>query len=260
MDGDDRTDTGDPKTAAEAVDRTTASTLARDEYLRWAELIGSLAPREWTLPTECEPWDVRLLVAHVVGATEANASPLEMARQLRRGRRGLEIAVDPVSAVQVERRRHVDPPVLLARFRAAMDGAIRWRARWSRRLGALPLRVGAPVHETWRLRYLMDVIYTRDVWMHRIDVCRATGRELVLGADHDGRIVADVVTDWSARHGRPFTLGLGGPAGGRFARGSDGPELAMDAVEFCRALSGREITPGHQPGTGAGLLATSVPF
>ena len=27
------------------------------------------------------------------------------------------------------------------------------------------------------LAYLMDIVYTRDVWMHRIDICRATGRQ-----------------------------------------------------------------------------------
>ncbi|WP_165825852.1 maleylpyruvate isomerase family mycothiol-dependent enzyme [Actinomycetospora cinnamomea] len=235
--------------------------LAHTEYGRFAELIERLPPEAWTLPTECAPWDVRLLVAHVVGATEANASPLEMARQLRRGRRGLAIEVDPVSAVQVEHRRRVDPPVLAARFRAAIEDAVRWRARWSRSAGAVPLRVGAPVHETWRLRYLMDAVYTRDVWMHRVDLCRATGQEPALSADHDGRIVADVVADWAARHGRPFVLTLSGPAGGLFARGAGGPELTTDAVEFCRAVSGRQVAPGDEPeGTGARLLATPVPF
>lgn len=118
--------------------------------------------------------------------------------------------------------------------------------------GLLPLRVGAPVHETWRLAYLVDIIYTRDVWMHRVDVCRATGREPVLTEDHDGRVVADIVADWARRHGRPFDPELTGPAGGSFAYGPGGPRLADDAVEFCRALSGR--------GPGAAALGTTVPF
>lgn len=57
---------------------------------------------------------------------------------------------------------------------------------------------------------LMDRIYTRDAWMHRADLARATGRPLVLSAGHDGRIVADAVEEWAAVHRRPFTLVLTG--------------------------------------------------
>ncbi|GEL17908.1 maleylpyruvate isomerase family mycothiol-dependent enzyme [Pseudonocardia asaccharolytica] len=229
-----------------------AGGLARAEYLRFAELADTLTEADWERPTECAPWTVRLLVAHVLGSVEANASPREMLRQMRHGLRGLTVDVDPVSAVQVEHRQHLGPAELTTRLRTAIPSAVRWRSRWSRLAGGLPLRIGAPLHETWRLRYLVDVIYTRDVWMHRVDVCRATGREVALRADHDGRIIADVVAEWARRHGAPFTLTLDGPAGGRFLRGDGGPALELDAVEFCRILSGRS--------TGDGLLATPVPF
>jgi hypothetical protein len=106
--------------------------------------------------------------------------------------------------------------------------------------------------ERWKIAFLMDIVFTRDTWMHRGDIARATGRELVLTADHDGRIVADAVADWARRHGRPFRLLLDGPAGGAFVQGNDGVELQLDAVEFCRVLSGR--------GDGDGLLAQEVPF
>ena len=69
---------------------------------------------------------------------------------------------------------------------------------------------------------------------------------MVLSSDHDGRIVADVVADWARRLGQPFTLTLPGPAGGLFTAGAGGAELELDAVAFCRVLSGREY--------GAGLL------
>ena len=75
---------------------------------------------------------------------------------------------------------------------------------------------------------------------------------MVLTPEHDGRIVADVVADWARRHGQPFTLRLDGPAGGVFVTGEDGPEIRLDAVEFCRILSRR--------GSADGLLATPVPF
>jgi hypothetical protein len=75
---------------------------------------------------------------------------------------------------------------------------------------------------------------------------------MVLTPDHDGRLVADAVAEWSRRHGRSFALTLTGPAGGAYASGRSGETLELDAVEFCRILSGRA--------QGAGLLSTEVPF
>ncbi len=119
------------------------------------------------------------------------------------------------------------------------------------------LKVDGPVHERWKLGYLIDVIYLRDLWMHRVDACRATGRNLELTADDDGRIVADVVAEWARRHEQPFLLELTGVAGGRYAAknatAGDPPALpSLDAVEFCRTLAGRSPA--------SGLMATVVPF
>jgi hypothetical protein len=88
--------------------------------------------------------------------------------------------------------------------------------------------------------------------MHRIDATRATGAPLALDADHDGRIVADVVAEWARRHGQAFELTLTGPAGGRYRAGTGGEQIEIDAVELCRTLAGR--APGE------GLLGTVVPF
>ena len=88
--------------------------------------------------------------------------------------------------------------------------------------------------------------------MHRVDIARATGREIVLTPEHDGRIIADVVAEWARRHGQPFTLTLTGPAGGAFVAGDGGDPITIDAVEFCRILAGRA--------DGAGLLTQEVPF
>jgi hypothetical protein len=88
--------------------------------------------------------------------------------------------------------------------------------------------------------------------MHRLDLCRATNREMVLTADHDGRLVADVVAEWAHRHEQPFSLLLSGPAGGRWGTNGGTNEIEMAALDFCLTLAGRA------PGTG--LLATPVPF
>jgi uncharacterized protein (TIGR03083 family) len=229
-----------------------ATAVAATEYRRFADVLDALTPADWSRPTACPAWDVRRLAAHVLGATEANGSLAEMLHQLRRGRRGTTVEVDAVSGAQVRERQDLDPDELRRRFRRAVPAAVGGRVRWSRLAGAVRMRVGEPVHETWPVRYLMDVIYTRDVWMHRIDICRAIGRAPLLIREHDGRVVADVVADWAGRHRRPFDLTLDGPAGGRFVAGTAGSPVAADAVEFCRTLSGRA--------RGQGLLATAVPF
>ena len=116
----------------------------------------------------------------------------------------------------------------------------------------MPYTPGPPFEGDWTLGYVWEVIMTRDPWMHRVDIARATGTPLELTSDHDGRLVADVVEEWAAGHGAPFTLTLTGPAGGTFTQATGGPALELDAVEFCRILSGRA------PGTG--LLAQAVAF
>jgi hypothetical protein len=98
----------------------------------------------------------------------------------------------------------------------------------------------------------MDVIYNRDAWMHRVDVTRAIGREMMLTPNHDGRLIADAVAEWARRHGQPFRLKLTGPAGGEYAAGNGDEHIELDAVEFCRILSGRAL--------GSGLMSTEVPF
>jgi hypothetical protein len=111
------------------------------------------------------------------------------------------------------------------------------------------------VCETWTLGYLIDTIYLRDLWMHRVDVARALSRHVELSASHDGRIVANVVAEWARRHGRPFVLDLTGPAGGMYTHDPGVPEaerISVDAVEFCRTLAGRAHSTG--------LLTTVVPF
>jgi uncharacterized protein (TIGR03083 family) len=156
-----------------------------------------------------------------------------------------------MTAVQVQERAGVPPAQLVHDLANVAVRAVRARRRIPGLVRAVPIPFGPPLG-TRPLGYLMGCIYTRDAWMHRIDLARATGRPLRLTADHDGRIVADVVAEWAGTHGQPFTLTLTGPAGGRFSRGTDGEAITVDAIEFCRILSGRA--------TGTGLLVHEVPF
>jgi hypothetical protein len=115
------------------------------------------------------------------------------------------------------------------------------------------LPAGSPVG------YLFDVIYPRDVWMHRVDTSRATGCPLQ-PASGDGEVVAQVVRDLARFWPHPaFLLDLAGVGAGRWLVGAGTPvaTVATDAVEFMRLLSGRPTAPELDV-TGGGELTELI--
>lgn len=235
--------------------RPAAMRLAAVEYQCFVELLRRLRPQDWSRPTECPGWDVRAMAAHALGMVEMAASIREQSRQTKLARSRGGVFIDALTALQVDERAEMTPAQIIDRYaqRAGKAAAARQRTPGFIRRRKLPVAQQVGDHEeTWTIGYLIDIILTRDPWMHRIDISRATGVVNVLTAEHDGALVADVVADWAARHGQPYTLHLTGPAGGRWQRGADGPHIEIDAIEFCRTLAGRA------PATG--LLTTQVPF
>lgn len=233
-----------------------AMARAGEEYERLLAVVDGLTEPDWSRPTECPGWDVAAVVSHLLGFMKANADPEEAARQFAAASRIAEeqgvLRLDAQTALQVREHAHLSPAQLAAEVREWAPRALAGRTAAPPQVRAASFSVGLPGEGDWTRGYLIDRILTRDVWMHRIDICRAIGRPTVLTGEHDGRLVADVVADWTARHRRAFTLRLDGPAGGSFTAGQGGPEIRLDAVEFCRILSGRGSTDG--------LLATAVPF
>lgn len=256
------------------IDVTTGHPLSHDEAMRLQaaelertlELLRSLDDADWTSQTECPDWDVRRMYLHVLGACEGAASMRENAHQMLSAKRHQKVAGGPLeaglSAVQVRERIDLSSSDLLERLTTVAPAAVRKRTTMPALLRRVKMKVDGPVVERWALGYLIDTIYLRDLWMHRVDAARATGRQVVLSSEHDGRIVADVVAEWARRHGQAFTLTLTGPAGGTYTsagagaaalhRGARGVVIDLDAVEFCRTLAGRV--------EGSGLLRTIVPF
>jgi uncharacterized protein (TIGR03083 family) len=230
------------------ITRPEAKVLAEEEFRRFARAMSSLSSEEWGLPTDCTAWDVRKLAIHVLGSADAQASVREFVHQLRRGRPlNKEIDshhwVDGLNELQIRERAHLTNDEIVARLEAVGPKAVNGRWRTPLPMRYLPIPFGPPIG--WApLKYLLDVGFTRDVWAHRIDLNAATGREMELTADHDGRLVADIVAEWASIHGEPFELVLEGPAGGKFSQGSDGERVEIDALEFIRVLAGR------RPGTG----------
>lgn len=238
-----------------ALSRAEATRLAGTEYQRVVDLLRALPPAAWMTSTECPGWDVRAAASHLLGMVDMARSVREQRRQVSKAARRGGVFLDALTALQVEERADQSPAQLVEQYAARTPKAVRARRRTPgfirRRPMPQPQDVGGH-EERWTIGFLVDVILTRDPWMHRFDIARATGAELVLTAEHDGVLVADVVAEWAQRHGQPYTLNLTGPAGGHWSSGSGGPELELDAIEFCRILSGR--APGD------GLLATEVPF
>lgn len=237
------------------LDRAVAMQLAAAEYSRVADLLDRLSPEQWAAPTDCPEWDVRAMAGHMLGMVQMVASVPEMIRQqatatMRARRRG-GLQIDALTALQVEKNAALTTEEVAREYRRLGPPAVR-----NRRRSPAFLRKQTMDEETdgrWTFGYLLDVILTRDPFMHRIDITRATGAEMEATADHEGVIVDDVVREWAQRHGRPYVLKLSGPAGGHWETGDgDREHLAMDPFDFCRATSGRAPA--------AGLLATQVPF
>ena len=156
--------------------------------------------------------------------------------------------VDALTALQVEKNAHLATGEVSRELRRSAPRAVRTR----RRAPALLRRqISFEDNEWWTMGYVLDVILTRDPFLHRVDIARATGVPLELTAEHEGVIVADVVAEWADRHAGAYDVELTGPAGGRWTAGP-AERITIDALEFCRALSGRAPAPG--------LLATQVPF
>ena len=243
------------------LSRPVAMGLAVTEYDRCAELFRSLAPAQWALPTDCPAWNVRQMAAHMLGMAEMAAS---IRGNLRQQRKAAKLAgtggvyLDALTQLQVDERADWTPEQITARFAArgpkAAAGRRRAPAFVRRRTMPQPQEVNG-VREPWSFGYLIDVILTRDPWMHRLDIAAATGTPPRLTAGHDGVIVADVVAEWADRHGKDFELTLTGPAGGTWRAGANGPAWTLDAVDFCRAVSRRPAAITLDE-----LLNTEVPF
>lgn len=240
-------------------DRATAMALAAAEYDRFGDALEALDEAEWSLPTSCEGWTVRDIAGHCLGMAQMAASMPEMIRQQvaagRAARKSGRLMVDELTALQVRKNAGLTYAELTKAFRQVGPKAVAGRRRTPGFVRSRTMTDPGPdgsAPETWEMGFVLDTILTRDPWMHRSDIALAIGRPMALTAEHDGALVADVVAEWSGRHGRPFDLTLTGPAGGHWSSGAAGEVIEADAVEFCRVLSAR--------GSADGLRGVWVPF
>src|SRR2546423_12437361 len=119
-------------TAVESIapfERREAQLLACDEYEHFVAQLRSLDARDWDCLTECPPWSVRDMATHVLWACLAIGSVLEMAHQVRAGRRLGGNLTDAINAVQIDELRALTPAEILRAFPPAAARSIRAPAR-----------------------------------------------------------------------------------------------------------------------------------
>jgi uncharacterized protein (TIGR03083 family) len=230
--------------------------IAATESERLLAAVDALAEPDWARQTDCDDWDVKALLGHLLGMFEMQADSDERDRQLSTAARECAasggLRIDAMTALQVREHADLTPDELRAALHEAAPRGLAARRSTPEPVRAAPFDPEIPGVSGWTIGYVVDVIHTRDPWMHRVDLARATGTPMTLTESHDGRIVADVVAEWARIHDQPFTLELTGPAGGDYCGHGGADPLEIDAVEFCRTLSGR--------GQGSGLLATQIVF
>ena len=232
---------------AEAIPYVTADeayALLQVQLERLLALLETLNAADWNQPTACTLWNVRDMLAHQVGGYASGTGYAEMIRQYTRIPAPGQLPEDAINAYQLRQRAGRSPAQLIADLRAAGPLASRNWA-YGFHLAKL-LAIPHPIAGILTVRHLMLVIHSRDTWMHRLDICRATGRAFEQTAQQEGRIVALVMLDLAKRlrprlGGQAVRFELAGVAGGAWQVGAGQPAAAihMDALDFSIYVSGR---------------------
>ena len=238
-------DTAARAAALPQTDPDAARDHAAAEYDALLAMVDAFSASDWDRQTDCTEWRVRDMVAHVAGAAEeACRLPVMLRHQaaaLNGLRRGDGSVVDLLCRVQIADRSSLTDADLAADLRRWAAGAPDGRRRQPGLLRRVPMPGFTGLRAGTTLSHLLDVIYVRDVWLHRVDLHRATGVAMPTSSA-EGEVVAQVVRDldleWS---GPAFTLELTGRGAGRWQVGSGTPVATVveDAVALMRLLSGR---------------------
>jgi uncharacterized protein (TIGR03083 family) len=231
--------------------RSEMASLARTELNQFLTLAESLQADDWTQPTDCTAWNVRAVVAHQASHPKAAASAWEFFDQFNPLKflsyiaRGMNL-LDAANQRQVDIRAHHSTTELIAEIRDYGEPSIEKRQRFPFFIRMIKMPVPGQ-HFTVSVADLLDVIFTRDMWMHRYDIARATKRDFVRSTEHDGRIVELIVRELQsallvALLSKSVIYHLTGTGGGSWQLGGNAtPEatITLDVMEFNRLASGR---------------------
>ena len=228
-----------PYTHADEAHRLLTTALSR-----FITLIESLYAHDWSKPTACTAWNVQDMVAHQAGGYASGTSYKEMIRQYTSKPQPGQLPEDAINDLQVGERADKTPSDLIAELKQVGEIAAH---NWAYGFNAIKwISTPHPIGGFMPIRHLMWVIHSRDTWMHRLDICRATNRLFEQTREHDGRIVELVVFDTAKKlnkklNGQAITLSLTGIAGGtwKIGKGEPATEMEMDALDFNIFISGR---------------------
>ena len=228
-----------PYTHADEAHRLLTTALSR-----FMTLVESLNADDWSKPTACTAWNVHDMVAHQAGGYASGTSYKEMLRQYTSKPKPGQLPEDAINDLQVGERADKTPAELIAELKQIGEVAAH---NWAYGFNAIKwIATPHPVGGFMSIRHLMWIIHSRDTWMHRLDICRATSRPFEQTREHDGRIVELVVLDTAKKlnkrlNGQAITLSLTGIAGGTWQIGKGKPvaEMEMDALDFNIFVSGR---------------------
>jgi uncharacterized protein (TIGR03083 family) len=155
-----------------------------------------------------------------------------------------QLPEDAVNDIQVGERRDKSPADIIAELHQVAPKAM---LNWV--YGFKPVKlisIPHPVSGSLSLRLLMWVIHSRYTWMHRLDICRATGNHFEQTDEHDGRIAALVMLDVARQlrkklPDKALVFELTGVSGGtwKVGTGIEVARLRMDALDFNIFVSGR---------------------
>ena len=267
------TDNAVDAVAISPVSPEEAAMLASNELERLHSLLSTFTPEDWEKPTYCTLWNVRQVVSHIAGALSAYAdweTLLQRSRPWSEGKaeqpgvtmpifladlagipprqwdayRERFIPLDALNQFEVDQRADLTPAELIAELESVGPAAIANRLRLPDEVRSVLLPVvGARVP----VSYLLDVIYPRDIWMHRIELALSTGGDVVRTTEHDGRLTALVMRDLARRltpvlDNRSVVYVLNGADGGAYRFGPDtspAAVLTLDAIDFHLLASGR---------------------
>ncbi|GAA2799648.1 maleylpyruvate isomerase family mycothiol-dependent enzyme [Saccharopolyspora taberi] len=225
------------------TDRAHAAALLSPEVDATRALLTTLSPEDWRRPTDCPRWNVHDIVGHTIGNAENFLDADLFAQRVQEGTaRYPELPrLDAMNEIAAEVWRERPDSELVSEF----------VHRWRQLLQALPempeqareqrFDTGYPDVPPVELGYVLDVILARDMWMHRVDICRAAGRTFT-PHDHDRGVVEQVLRDLDDEWAGPsFELELTGLVTGDWQIGEDAPVAAVeaDALGLMRSLSGR---------------------
>ncbi|MDQ3916805.1 MAG: maleylpyruvate isomerase family mycothiol-dependent enzyme [Actinomycetota bacterium] len=207
---------------------------------RFTSLLRDLSPAEWDAVTACDPWTVKDVAAHLLGWADALCSPRALASQTRaalRRRARFGNLLDAQNDAQVEAGRAYSGDELVRRLRVMLPRAARLRRRIGGGLHYVPAYASF-LGGTFNVGYLMNAIFPRDLVVHTLDVCAATGRAASFGRS-EARVATDMLKDWARRTGADATVDLEGL--GTFVAGTGrSARISAAADAFVLRLAGRE--------------------